>query len=228
MRGRARAVFAEPPALSRTKTRLAAPRRASLYRLRLVFQEKCCRTRELRLPAVADGGVTQRHVVDSRSLYATLKTHNTCFFCLISAPMRLALHTDYALRTLLYLAMRPGRGKIREVAAFYQISKDHVAKAVTRLGQLGFVRNIRGIGGGIELAKQPEEILVGDVILALEGNMNLLECVSTDRVCVIQPSCKLRHVFAEAERRQSEYLRSVRLSDLLESEPGVVQITIPS
>src|SRR5262245_12639301 len=129
--------------------------------------------------------------------------------------MRLGLHTDYALRTLIYLAGRPGRASVAEVATFYVISKDHVAKVVQSLARHGYVRSIRGAGGGIELARQPEQIRIGEVIREFEGNLHLLECVGVENVCVIQPGCKLRRVLAEAERLQSEYLNGVRLSDIV-------------
>lgn len=132
--------------------------------------------------------------------------------------MRLDLHTDYALRTLIYLAGRPGRASVAEVAGFYRISKDHVAKVVQALVRLGYVRSQRGAGGGIELARSPEEIRLGRVIATLEGNMHLLECVGTDNVCTIQPGCRLRRVLAEAERIQQAYLDSIRLSDVV--QPG--------
>jgi Rrf2 family nitric oxide-sensitive transcriptional repressor len=138
--------------------------------------------------------------------------------------MRLALHTDYALRTLLYLASHPGRASAAAVAEFYRISKDHVAKVVQTLSRQGYLRSIRGIGGGIELAKKPEEIRVGQVILDCEGNMHLLDCVGIENVCVIQPGCKLKTVLAKAERIQMEYLQSVTLSDLL--TPGVTLLQI--
>jgi Rrf2 family nitric oxide-sensitive transcriptional repressor len=141
--------------------------------------------------------------------------------------MRLGLHTDYALRTLMYLAARKERASVAEVAAFYAISKDHVAKVVQSLARHGYVRSIRGAGGGIEIARRPEEISVGQVIEDFEGNWHLLECVGIENVCVIQPGCKLRKVFAEAERLQSEYLHSVRLSDVVRPGGNLLEITGP-
>uniref|UniRef100_A0A7C4QN19 Rrf2 family transcriptional regulator n=1 Tax=Schlesneria paludicola TaxID=360056 RepID=A0A7C4QN19_9PLAN len=129
--------------------------------------------------------------------------------------MRLSLQTDYSLRTLMYLAARPGRRNIAEIADFFGISQAHVAKVVTQLARWGFVRSIRGIGGGLELARPADEISIGAVVRASEGSLNLLECVSVDDVCVIQRHCKLRGVLREAERLQLEYLENVRLSDVL-------------
>ena len=129
--------------------------------------------------------------------------------------MRLSLQTDYALRTLLYLATRTERTTVADVAGFYGISAHHVGKVVHQLGRLGYVRNHRGPGGGIVLAKGPGTITVGQVVLDFEGNMHLLDCVGTPGVCVIQPGCSLLGVFAEAERRQIEYLNGVTLESLL-------------
>lgn len=115
----------------------------------------------------------------------------------------------------MFLATRKERATIADVADFFQISTPHVAKVVNQLARLGFIRSIRGIGGGIELARKPKEICVGDVIESFEGNMHLLECVGTDDVCVIQDHCKLRRVLAHAEKLQTDYLQNVRLSDVI-------------
>lgn len=128
--------------------------------------------------------------------------------------MRLTTQTDFALRTLMYLTARSGRATIAQVAELFGISAHHVAKVVNLLARLGYVRSIRGIGGGIELARRPEEVRLGDFIEALEGNMHLLECVETEQLCAIQSFCKLKGVLAEAERVQIEYLNSVTLRDV--------------
>jgi Rrf2 family transcriptional regulator, nitric oxide-sensitive transcriptional repressor len=134
--------------------------------------------------------------------------------------MRLALHTDYALRTLMYLVGIRQRATIGQIADFYGISKDHLAKVVQRLVRLGWVRSVRGIGGGVELAVSPESITLGAAIQQLEGSMQLLECVTAQsQVCVIQTACRLRRVLGEAERIQMEYLNSVKLSDV--AKPGM-------
>ena len=142
--------------------------------------------------------------------------------------MRLSLQTDYGLRTLMYLSGIKQRATVGQIAEFFEISKDHLSKVVQRLTRSGMVRTVRGIGGGLELAVKPESITIGQVIELLEGSTQLLECVGSEKpICVIQPSCKLRRVLAEAERIQMEYLRSIKLSDI--AKPGVqlVNLTKP-
>ena len=100
--------------------------------------------------------------------------------------MRLTTQTDFALRTLMYLAAISGRATISQVAGLFDISSHHVAKVVNQLARLGYLRSIRGIGGGIELARRPEDIWLGQVIVEMEGNMHLLPCVVTTDVCAIE------------------------------------------
>lgn len=135
--------------------------------------------------------------------------------------MRLTTQTDFALRTLMFLVAINRRGTVAEVARLYGISAHHVAKVVNQLARLGYVRSVRGIGGGMELARRPEDIRVGEVIEAFEGNMHLLECVDAENVCSIQSYCKLKNVLAEAERIQLDYLNGVTLRDV---SPGPRQL----
>ncbi len=139
--------------------------------------------------------------------------------------MRLSLHTDYGLRTLMYLSGIKERATVGQIAEFFQISKDHLSKVVQRLTRLGMVRTVRGIGGGLELAARPENITIGDVIEKLEGSTQLLECVTAKTaICVIQSNCRLKRVLAEAERIQMDYLRSIKLSDI--AKPGVQLVSL--
>lgn len=139
--------------------------------------------------------------------------------------MQLTIQTDYALRTLMYLASRDDRATVAEVAALFDISANHVAKVVNQLSRFGYIRSVRGLGGGIELAVPLTEIRLGEVIERFEGNLHLLECVGTEGVCVIQPFCKLKGVLAEAERLQREYLNSVTLADVAPSRRQLKQVT---
>lgn len=141
--------------------------------------------------------------------------------------MRLTTHTDYALRTLMYLATIGSRSTAAHLAELYGVSQHHLAKVVNQLARLGYVRSIRGIGGGIELAKQPDEILLGKVVEAFEGNMHLLDCVSTDDICAIQSFCKLKGVLAEAERIQLDYLNSVTLAEVTPTKRQYRRVASP-
>lgn len=115
----------------------------------------------------------------------------------------------------MYLAATGERTTGAHVAELYGISTNHIAKVVNLLGRLGYIRSIRGIGGGVELARDPNDIRIGQVIEDFEGNMHLLECVSTNDVCAIESFCKLKGVLSHAEKIQLDYLNSVSLADVV-------------
>lgn len=138
--------------------------------------------------------------------------------------IRLNLATDYALRTLLFLAARPGEQvTTREISEFHGISLDHVSKVVQTLAHAGYVRSERGRSGGLRLARRQEEITVGEVVEMFEGPVALLECVTSPGVCVIQRGCRLRRVLDRAGARLIRELRQVTLADLAapDSQPLV-------
>ena len=76
--------------------------------------------------------------------------------------MRLTLHTDYALRLLMLLALEPdGVHTIEEAARRYRISRNHLMKVAQTLTQAGFVDAQRGRGGGLRMACEPAAINLG-------------------------------------------------------------------
>jgi|SRR5690606_5863878 Rrf2 family nitric oxide-sensitive transcriptional repressor len=133
--------------------------------------------------------------------------------------MRLNQGTDYALRILLYLGLTGERlVTIDEIAASYAISRDHVMKMVHRLGVLGFIETTRGRGGGIRLARDPEDIGVGEVVRAIEPGFHLVECLRPGQSeCRIEGGCQLKGILQEACAAFLEVLDRYTLQDLLSS-----------
>lgn len=109
--------------------------------------------------------------------------------------MRLSRHTDYALRVLIHLSARPDRlASIAEIARTYAISENHLMKVVHMLGRAGFIRTVRGRGGGMALARPAGEIGIGAVVRHSEPDLNLADCGG----CVIATACGLTGVLGEA------------------------------
>jgi Rrf2 family nitric oxide-sensitive transcriptional repressor len=114
--------------------------------------------------------------------------------------MHLTYYTDYSLRVLMYLAIQPRRrASISEIAERYDISRNHLVKVVHHLARGGFIESHRGKGGGIELARAPTEINLGEVVRYTEGPLKPVECFDTERNrCVITNVCGLARVLKEA------------------------------
>ena len=109
--------------------------------------------------------------------------------------MRLTVYTDYALRLLMYLALKKdGLATIAEIAATYDISRHHLMKVAYALGVAGYVVSVRGRGGGLRLAGPVEAIIIGEVVRKTEPDMALVACLKPDDtscVGVLQGAMKL-------------------------------------
>ncbi len=130
--------------------------------------------------------------------------------------MRLTLHTDYALRMLLLLAIDGGRPHtIEQISRQYGISRNHLMKVAQTLVQAGFVRSLRGRGGGLQLACEPAAITLGAVVRRTEDGFALVECFEPARSrCVIAPACGLRSPLQEALQAFLAVLDRYSLADL--------------
>ena len=135
--------------------------------------------------------------------------------------MRLTQFSDYALRTLLYLAVNDDRPvPIAEVAGAYRISHHHLVKVVGMLASLGLVGSVRGRSGGFRLSREPGDINVGWVVRSTEPDFHLVECFDRERdTCPITPACGLKHVLAEAQGAFLATLDRYTLADFL-AKPG--------
>jgi Rrf2 family nitric oxide-sensitive transcriptional repressor len=132
--------------------------------------------------------------------------------------MRLTVYTDYALRVLMYLALKPdGLATIAEIAESYGISKNHLMKVAHQLGVAGYVETVRGRTGGLRLAKPVDAIGIGEVVRYTEPDMAIVTCFKPiDAPCVIRPCCVLRRALEKARAAFVEVLDAYTLSDLVQ------------
>lgn len=130
--------------------------------------------------------------------------------------VQLNQRTDYALRLLVYLALRDEPTPIGEVAASYGVSEHHLAKVAHRLRELGYLGTVRGRHGGFRLAMTPDEIHLGEVVRHME-DLRLVECFDVaQNQCRITGACELRRVLRDAQRQFMAVLDAHTLADLVE------------
>jgi Rrf2 family transcriptional regulator, nitric oxide-sensitive transcriptional repressor len=131
--------------------------------------------------------------------------------------MRLTTYTDYALRTLMYLAVhRDQLVTIQDIADVHGIAKNHLTKVVHQLGILGFVETVRGRNGGLKLGKEPAQINIGAVVRSTEPDFFIAECFDKSRnECILTPSCGLKGVLRNATAAFLEVLDGATLENLI-------------
>ncbi|MDF1823198.1 MAG: Rrf2 family transcriptional regulator [Verrucomicrobiales bacterium] len=133
--------------------------------------------------------------------------------------MELNQFTDYSLRTLIVAALKNGDlTSVREVAASFSISENHLVKVVHKLSKLGYLETIRGRSGGIRLAKAPESIPIGEVVRAVES-FTLVDCMPPRTgECRIAGVCRLQGLLHRASAAFFRELDSQTLADLVANE----------
>ncbi len=131
--------------------------------------------------------------------------------------MRLTRFTDNALRCLLHLGGEPTRiATVHEIATAMGMSHDNLLKVIKRLVDLGWVRTIRGRHGGVQLAVQPHDIRVADVIRATEDNLALAPCFGAlSDSCPVGPVCQLATCLHEALGAFFAVLAQYSIADLV-------------
>jgi len=141
--------------------------------------------------------------------------------------VRLTLYTDYSLRVLLFLGAKEpdALSTIKEISDAYGISKNHLMKVSHELGKMGYVETIRGRGGGIRLAKRPEEIGIGEVVRQTEEDFYLVDCFNPESIgCVISPVCNLKGALNKALHAYITVLDEYKLSDFLHNKQEIAAL----
>ena len=140
--------------------------------------------------------------------------------------MRLTLHTDYALRVLLYAALKPGQlCTIPELVRHFDISRGHLMKVVHGLARAGYLQTIRGKNGGLRLACPPAAIRVAAVVRDMEPELGVLGCLQ-DRAgyCRIEECCVLRRALRDATAAFLATLDRYTVADLIEPRRALVHL----
>ena len=126
--------------------------------------------------------------------------------------MRLTRYTDFAIRTMLYLAAHEDRlCSIGEIAESYGISQNQLMKVASDLAGSGYVQSLRGRGGGLRLARPASEINIGEMVRHTEGQVDLVGCGS----CALAPACGMVCAFKNAVEAFFATLETYSLADIM-------------
>lgn len=133
--------------------------------------------------------------------------------------MRISTRGEYGLRAMLDLALHYGRGPIalKQIAERQGISEHYLEQLMGGLRKAGLVVSVRGAQGGYQLAKSPPELTAGQVLRALEGDLEIRfhddEPLGAHRQQL--PRYGTRHLWQALTERVAELVDSLTLSDLL-------------
>ena len=140
--------------------------------------------------------------------------------------MKISTRGEYGLRALVELGMMHGHGlSLRDIAERQHISLDYLEQIVPALKAAGLVDAKRGARGGYQLARQPEDITVFDALVALEGQLDPMMCLSgselpegSDGLCLASGSCAVQEVWREMRDAMELVLKRLTLAELIERQ----------
>ncbi len=130
--------------------------------------------------------------------------------------MKLTSYSNYALRSLQLAALRaPDLVRVEDVATTHKLSKPHIVKIVHELGKAGFLETVRGRYGGFRLARNADEIIIGDVVRLTEGPLDVVECFNPKtNSCPLIGICKLSNAMMKATDAFMAVLDDLTVADI--------------
>ncbi len=133
--------------------------------------------------------------------------------------MQITRQADYAVRAVLHLA-RNGDQRIATnmIADEQHIPPSFLAKIVSQLSIAGLLHTSRGARGGVTLARDPKEISLLEVIEAIDGPIQLNECVGENSTCSFDDNCPLRPVWCEVHEQLVNRLKATNFLDLMKKD----------
>jgi Rrf2 family iron-sulfur cluster assembly transcriptional regulator len=132
--------------------------------------------------------------------------------------MRLSTRSRYGTRMMQDLAEHYNKGPTRlgEIAKRQDISAKYLEQLIIPLKRGNFIKSVRGPKGGHMLTRPPEEISVGQIVMALEGGTELTGCIGNPGECGRSGSCLTRCIWKDVSKAIYDKLQSINLSTVLE------------
>lgn len=133
--------------------------------------------------------------------------------------MRLTKQSDYAIRTLVYCALKADNlSRVTDIAKAYEISELFLFKIIKPLVDGGLVKTIRGRRGGITLAQPATDITVAQTLRLTEESFALAECFNGEVCdCPLVDNCTYRAALDLALENFFEALEHVTIAQLVEN-----------
>ncbi len=134
--------------------------------------------------------------------------------------MQLTITTDYAIRIVCYLAAQRQMISTSELSQELSVPSSYIPKITKKLKQAGIIKACEGINGGYQIAKQPENISLRDVISCTESTMAISRCLEKEGGCSRNYiyCCKVHQILLELQNIYNNRLESVKISDII--RPG--------
>lgn len=135
--------------------------------------------------------------------------------------MRISTKGRYALRLMADMALNDNGEytPLKTIATRQGISEKYLEQIIIILNRAGFVKSIRGAGGGYRLVHEPGYYTVGMVLRLMEGNLAPVACLGDDpNQCPRSGECLTLSVWKELNEAINNVVDNVTLEDIINRE----------
>ena len=133
--------------------------------------------------------------------------------------MKLSTKGRYGLRAIIDLARYSENEpvSISSISSRQDISERYLEQLVALLKKAGLVKSIRGASGGYVLAKDMNDISVGDVLRALEGDIEPVKCMAYEEQggCSASGECVTKYVWQKINESINQTVDGMNLEELI-------------
>ena len=138
--------------------------------------------------------------------------------------MKIFTKGRYALRMMLDLALNEETGyiPIKEIAKRQGISDKYLEQIISVLNRAGFVKSVRGAGGGYKLTKKPSEYTVRMILELTEGSLAPVACLEDEvNTCERAESCVTLGVWKKIYKAVNDVVDNITLQDLVDDSKAI-------
>ncbi|CEI73630.1 MULTISPECIES: RrF2 family transcriptional regulator [Romboutsia] len=132
--------------------------------------------------------------------------------------MKLSTKGRYGLKAMFELSLNEENGPVplKYIAKKQNISEQYLEQIFSSLKKSGLVKSVRGAQGGYLLAKKPEEIKVGDILVVLEGPISISDCVIDEDICENSNICVTKVVWEKLKKGIEDVINAINLQDMID------------
>jgi Rrf2 family protein len=132
--------------------------------------------------------------------------------------MKISTKGRYALRLMMELALNGNDTpiSIKEIAVRQGISDKYLEQIISIMNSAGYVRSIRGAGGGYVLTNEPGSYTVGMILRQTEGSLAPVACVDENNPCDRVENCATTEVWRRLNTAINDVVDNITLQDLIE------------
>ena len=129
--------------------------------------------------------------------------------------MKLTTRGRFAVTSMIDLSLYGDSGPVRllDIASRQQISLAYLEQIFCKLRRAKLVKSVRGPGGGYQLARDISEITAGEIVEAVEGQVDATQCRGGG-TCRGGAECLAHGLWSDLNAKMAEFLNSQTLADI--------------